>query len=279
MDCTRDIGMIILFLIVIFLVIKIQKISKNKENFALGPDDLTVVRNEINRIYDMDVEAIRNLGAISKSLLTGTNTFTASTTGIPGTLTIPANNIITQKDLSVTGNTSVTGDLFVHGKQLIPLGIIMAWYQPTAPAGWGLCNGTKYGNIQSPDLRGRFIKMATENTSATEYTPTDTTTINKDYNTSKRGSTKALILPHIFGKNGGSDVRTLDISELPKHTHSTNLRRISTWNNNTWGQNALDTDTNIAAKASIVTDDMTTGDLAFGILPPYHVLVYIIYIG
>ena len=50
---------IILFLIVIFMFIKIQKQSKNniKENFS--SDDLAKVRTEINKIYDMDVEAIR----------------------------------------------------------------------------------------------------------------------------------------------------------------------------------------------------------------------------
>ena len=78
---------------------------KNKENFALSSDDLSAVRNEINRIYDMDVEAIRNLGHISKSLLTGTNTFTPTATGTPGNLTIPANNTIIQ------GNTSVAKTL------------------------------------------------------------------------------------------------------------------------------------------------------------------------
>ena len=85
--------MIFMFIIIIFLVINQRKIS-NKENFALSSEDLSAVRNEINRIYDMDVEAIRNLGHISKSLLTGTNTFTPTTTGTPGTLTIPANHTI-----------------------------------------------------------------------------------------------------------------------------------------------------------------------------------------
>jgi len=84
-------SIIILFLIVIFLVIKIQKLSKNniKENFS--SDDLAKVRTEINKIYDMDVEAIRNLGHISKSLLTGTN-YHSTDPGTPGVLTIPANN-------------------------------------------------------------------------------------------------------------------------------------------------------------------------------------------
>ena len=41
----------------------------------------------------MDIEAMRNLGAISKSLLTGTN-YHSTTVGVPGTLTIPADNTV-----------------------------------------------------------------------------------------------------------------------------------------------------------------------------------------
>ena len=102
MDYIRDVAMIILFLIVIFLVIKIQKLSKNniKENFS--SDDLAKVRTEINKIYDMDVEAIRNLGHISKSLLTGTN-YHSTAPGTPGDLTIPADNTKFKGKVSVDG--------------------------------------------------------------------------------------------------------------------------------------------------------------------------------
>ena len=53
--CAMEYGMIILFIIVIYLVINQNKMSKNKENFALSPEDLSSVRNEINSIYNMDV--------------------------------------------------------------------------------------------------------------------------------------------------------------------------------------------------------------------------------
>ena len=44
----------------------------------------------INEQYNMDIEAIRNLGSISKSLLTGKNYHNTDVT-TPGDLTIPAN--------------------------------------------------------------------------------------------------------------------------------------------------------------------------------------------
>jgi len=108
-----------MFIIIVVLFFKIEKMSKkiNQENFALGPDDLSVVRNEINRIYDMDVEAIRNLGHISKSLLTGTNTFTASANGTPGSLTIPANITTFQGDVRINGNLYV-GNVRVENNSL-----------------------------------------------------------------------------------------------------------------------------------------------------------------
>ena len=103
-SCITNYAMIFMFIIIIFLVINQRKIS-NKENFALSSDDLSAVRNEINRIYDMDVEAIRNLGHISKSLLTGTNTFTASATGTPGELKIPADRTILQGAVRLENST------------------------------------------------------------------------------------------------------------------------------------------------------------------------------
>ena len=111
MDNSNNIiyAMSFMFIIIIFLVINQKNISKNKENFALSSDDLSTVRTEINRIYDMDVEAIRNLGHISKSLLTGTNTFTTSTTGTPGELTIPADTTTFQGAVKI-GNLTINAD-------------------------------------------------------------------------------------------------------------------------------------------------------------------------
>jgi len=126
--CVMEYGMIIMFIIIIFLIINQRKTSKNKESFALGAEDLSMVRNEINRIYDMDVEAIRNLGHISKTLLTGTNTFTASANGTPGQLTIPANNTVFQGGVTI-GNltirpdgTMIMGNLIINTDGSIKLG-------------------------------------------------------------------------------------------------------------------------------------------------------------
>ena len=47
--------------ILFYLVLK----KNNIENFS--GDQLSTIKEEINKQYNMDIEAIRNLGAISKS--------------------------------------------------------------------------------------------------------------------------------------------------------------------------------------------------------------------
>ena len=119
---------IIMFLLIIFMFIKIQKLSKNniKENFS--SDDLAKVRTEINKIYDMDVEAIRNLGHISKSLLTGTN-YHSTAPGTPGDLTIPADNTKFKGKVSVDGGINMApyqtlssdGRMHISGNEILYL--------------------------------------------------------------------------------------------------------------------------------------------------------------
>jgi len=283
---------------------KLQKKSLKKETFALDSQDLSVIRNEINRIYNMDVESIRNLGAISKSLLTGTNTFTSSTTGTPGDLTIPANKTIFQGstkvtgnsevtgnsnitgDSEITGNNRITGNLFVHGKQLIPLGIIMAWYQPTAPPGWGLCDGTIYnsGSLLSPDLRGRFIKMATAGLNFDDdnnhlYNVADTA--NLDINTVQRGNADGYIRRLAFGLKGGSDFRVQTIEEMPRHDHGFK-ESWHIWRSNfltNYGGGVSQDPGQFVHRNPPLYDYNAGGGLGFGVLSPYYSLVYIIYIG
>ena len=263
MDCTRDIGMIIMFIIIIYLVIN-QK-NKNKENFALTSDDLTVVRNEINainlttvrneinRIYDMDVEAIRNLGAISKSLLTGTNTFTASTTGTPGQLTIPADNTIMQKDLLVKGGLTVNTGLTVNGPinftnkdtllmDILPSGMIIAYKNNTPPPGWTLCNGTN----GAPDLRGRFILGAGQGGGLTNRT---------------------------INSIGGDESVTLTKAQMPKHNHGFWETSYATGGGDKVPHSGQDTYYRPNEPQTTMFDD--GGNQSHNNMPPFYVLVYI----
>ncbi len=274
----RDICMLVMFIIIIIMFFQIQKLSKNNnyENVTntsqITDAQLTAINNQIGSIYNMDVEAIRNLGSISKSLLTGTN-YHSTTVGTPGQLTIPADNTV------LTGSLNVTSNLNVNGKQLIPPGIIMAWYQPTAPAGWGLCDGTKYGNIQSPDLRGRFIKMATIGMNAGDNYYDVTDTGNRDINTYYRGDNRGIIRFTAFGVNGGTDSKQLHDDEMPKHSHSYYHTPFVYANGLHHSQHVNESDW---AAAHIDRNDGTGSagnNVKHGVNSPYYTLVYIIYIG
>ena len=81
--------------------LKLEKFSNNKIREEFTQEQSETIKNLINQQYDMDIEAIRNLGAISKSLLTGKNYH--NTTGTtPGKLVIPA-------DVEIQGTLNVKG--------------------------------------------------------------------------------------------------------------------------------------------------------------------------
>ena len=122
-----------------------------QENLSgLDAKTFTAIKQEINRQYNMDIEAIRNLGSISKSLLTGKN-YHSTNTATPGTLTIPSNTIIEGWAVAM------------------PIGGIMLWTKSTPPppnttgfklSGFTLAGADKWapcnGENGTPDLRNRF---------------------------------------------------------------------------------------------------------------------------
>lgn len=79
--------------------------------------------------------------------------------------------------LQVVGGVGIGGDLYVggeiHGTGVgVPVGTIVMWYGSiaTIPAGWGLCDGSTYGTVVSPDLRNRFIIGAAVDSNQTAQT-------------------------------------------------------------------------------------------------------------
>jgi len=62
-------------------------------------------------------------------------------------------------DLTVQGNLTVKPESTINGYGTIPMGGIIMWSgeHDSIPNGWVLCNGEKVNDIQTPDLRGRFI--------------------------------------------------------------------------------------------------------------------------
>jgi len=108
----QDMIIIILILIIIYLIFRHPKSNENFESSTVTPEMTnlinTTIQSQIQQIYDLDVEAMRNLGAISKTILTGANYSTDGTALTPGTLTIPANIVVLG---SVTYNDTTGGNL------------------------------------------------------------------------------------------------------------------------------------------------------------------------
>ena len=113
-------GMLFLGIICIILYLEILSLKnnikniENKEQFTVSDEIKQTVMNTVDQVYNMDTEAIRNLGAISKSILTGKNYHNVSGTVTPGDLTIPANTTI-DGDTTINGDTTITGDTNIDG--------------------------------------------------------------------------------------------------------------------------------------------------------------------
>jgi hypothetical protein len=191
----RDIITIILIIAVIYIIASKNNDQENATNTSATITDsqLTAINNQISQIYNMDVEAIRNLGAISKSLLTGTN-YHSTTVGVPGELTIPANNTVFKGNQEIQGNIKVNGNIEFTNKDtllmdILPRGIILSFNSMNPPLGWTLCNGLN----GAPDLRGRFVLGSGQGPN---------------------------LINRIINTTGGEENHTLTIQEMPSHSHN-----------------------------------------------------------
>ena len=227
----HNLSLVFMFICIIALFVENKNIKndfKNIENF--GNQDIiehssntnNTIKELINQQYDMDIEAIRNLGAISKSLLTGKN-YHNTTVTTPGKLIIPA-------DVEIQGAVTMNSTL-----NILPKGSIVIWVYITIPEGWRMCNGS-HG---TPDLRGRF-PIGLNNTQTTKHSGFST---------------------YEHKKIGGSETHRLSISEMPLHSHNYDHRHFSGVNVNSttrglggdaiWGRVA-------SANAAIDLDDGKT---------------------
>jgi hypothetical protein len=104
-------------------------------------------------------------------------------------------------------STNIATTEFVHN--ILPKGIVLMWSGSIAsiPSGWGLCNGSTYGTVVSPDLQNRFIRGASDTVApgATGGADTVSATTNS-----------AGIHSHDVTINGTS----LSVEQLPAHNHS-----------------------------------------------------------
>lgn len=164
-----------------------------------------------------------------------------------------------------------------------PVGGIIMWSGSVGsiPAGWGLCDGTLYGAVQSPDLRGRFIIGA-----GGAYAPADTGGSHSNTTAASSGSVTV-------------DAHVLTVDELPAHGHPFRTSAITaiTARSNEDGGLMLNNDSTANQTAHNGTPSSTLGQQIGGTgggqghthtasggshthtvtsTPPYYALAYII---
>jgi len=174
---TKDIILFILVILVILLVVQSNKLklSCNKsnnsiilkdtiDNFAQDEIDIPTqsITTAINYYYNEDILALKYLNSITKFIMSLYNNSQVAPTPSPETLVIPATttlngNLNVYNDLTITGNLTVTGNVQFKSNttmyDILPSGVILAWYQAIPPLGWVVCDG----NNGTPDLSYRFI--------------------------------------------------------------------------------------------------------------------------
>ncbi len=84
----------------------------------------------------------------------------------------------------------------------VPIGGVIMWTGTVVPDGWALCDGTTVEGFATPDLRGRFIVGAGQNSNPTVGDTNPTYALNA-----------------LGGQNGVS----LTVAEMPGHNHGGNL--------------------------------------------------------
>jgi microcystin-dependent protein len=171
---------------------------------------------------------------------------------IRGTLDLTSQKITNVA--SPTTTTDVATKSYVD--VAMPIGGIIMWSGSTLPTNWGLCDGSTYGGVVSPDLRGRFVLSSGQGSGLTNRT---------------------------LGQTGGAETHTLSVSEMPAHRHSCNTYH---YDNYTMTHNAISTpafcgtnsqDGNHYTRNSgaIHIADAGSGS-AHNNMTPYYVLAFII---
>jgi microcystin-dependent protein len=284
----KNITRIIIIILVIGMLYLLFKPSN--ENFADNTLNIDTIRDEINKQYNMDIEAMRNLGAISKSLLTGTN-YHSTTVGTPGDLTIPADWTNLMGNLSMYGQIYSRGRMHVNGEEILyilnkkgviigkewggdgslsvqgsvnfmPRGCVIMWSgaMNALPYGWCLCD-TSHG---SPDLRGRFV-LGAGAAAANNF---------NNYGGDSDGA-HAGYGGEVYniGLKSGVQKQTLSVAQMPAHSHNFG-RDHWAWIEDTGGVD-LGNVNNQRSNDLTGRTNVVGGNQPHNNMPPYYVLVYI----
>jgi microcystin-dependent protein len=186
-----------------------------------------------------------------------------------------------------SGAVNIAGSLNVPGfpsNALVPAGMIAMFSGTAIPFGWGLCDGTIYGSLVSPDLRGRFI-VGVDNYANTQNISTG------QYLMYGQSSATPAVAPANgstinygkIGNKGGETGHALTVAEMASHTHNVTA---AVTNGNFFGtapsSNIPSTSvgTPVAGRPYLpsisISETATGGNQVHENRPPYYVLAFII---
>jgi len=180
-------------------------------------------------------------------------------------------------DTVTFNNVKVTNALTVDTSfNMLPRGCIIAYNAETAPAGWAICDGTN----NTPDLRGRFIRMWYRRT-GNDLWGDDLQVLMPNAQTDVCGNSEKCksgfygdissnyttkMMNHWFGDKGGTDWRLPIVKEMARHTHTISAIQWGPGPGYSGGGNS------IGGTAAASSAGESWG---YGIQPPYYVLTYI----
>lgn len=138
----------------------------------------------------------------------------------------------------------------------MPIGGIILWYGSitSIPENWALCDGSIVNDLQTPDLRSRFVVGA--GSDAGENVTFDV-------------SSGALSGQYAPGDTGGSVAHQLTIDEMPSHTHT------EQYNTPSSGQDQAGSGSGDNDNTSTRNSGSTGGNQYHENRPPYYALAYI----
>ena len=223
------------------------------------------------------LEVANSSGEISprqKILMTPYSSWAADATNASGDFTVAGkatlNSVEVTGGLTVNGNTTLAGNTTFNndvtvsggitvkdtgsftGYGTIPVGGIIMWSGTTVPDGWALCNGQRANNMQTPDLRNKFVLG--------------------------KNSVGEISL------NGGREYVALSVSNLPAHSHlyagDDQVSYIHDGSYNA-GNNVVsrpggyDASSSDKGSGTIYRSSNTGSGHSFSIMPPYYTLAFI----
>lgn len=181
--------------------------------------DLYNNSNILSRTFYINLNNNFNHSNVISNISSTIGNLTVYNTNINGNL-ICTNNSNIENTITSTGNIFFNNSLFVLPQfttSILPLGIIMPIYSSTIPNGWLLCNGQEISRITYSDL---FNLIGTTYGIGDNSSTFNIPNINEEFifgvdseNTYGLGLTSLNL-------TGGANTQTLDITQLPSHTHS-----------------------------------------------------------